>query len=219
VAATLPHRFANQPLGAGGWTALGALVGLAWACALREFMAEVAGAESGVDWGLTFGYILLPGTAIGGLIGWAEARRRRGERPRWPLICAPLLFAAVLVPGLFDLDSLFEDGIGGGAIGVPLIAMMGGFAISTGRALWARVLTGLGFMAGFVTWLVTAEDVGGPGFALSTAHGIWVTTLYESLLVVLVLGAAVTHARPVASSDRTRDVDVMTSRDVTTDLT
>ena len=62
-------------------------------------MAEVAGDDSGVEWGLTFGYILLPGAVIGALLGWAEFLRRTGGRPgRHRLAYAPLLFAAVLVP-------------------------------------------------------------------------------------------------------------------------
>jgi hypothetical protein len=201
LAAALPHPPTRRPLGAPAWIGLGALCGLAWACALRVFMAEVAADDSGVEWGLTFGYILLPGTVIGGLLGWAEVRRRRGARPRWPLICAPLLFAAVLVPALFDLDSFLEDGIGGGAIGVPVIAMLGGFAITGNARLWARALAGLGFVAGFTTWLLVATDVGGTAFALDTAHGTWVSTLYEALLVTFALGAAVPHRLPQVTDD------------------
>ena len=59
------------------------------------------GAESSVDWTGTFGFVLLPGAVIGGLLGWAEYARRTGVRPgrRW-LALSPFLFAAVLVPGL-----------------------------------------------------------------------------------------------------------------------
>jgi len=62
-------------------------------------MAEVAGAESGVEWVNTWGFILLPGLLIGALLGWAEFLRRTGGRPRWRwLTLSPLLFAAILVP-------------------------------------------------------------------------------------------------------------------------
>jgi hypothetical protein len=129
LASVLPYRPVRPPRGAASWAALGAVCGLAWACALRSFMAEVAGADSGVEWGLTFGYILLPGAVIGGLLGWAEFLRRTSGGPaRHRLAYAPLLFAAVLVPGLFHPASFLEDGIGGGAIGVPVIAMLGGTA-------------------------------------------------------------------------------------------
>lgn len=201
LAAILPHPATRRSLGARGWVTLGALCGLAWACALRSFMAEVAGEESGVEWGLTFGYILLPGAAIGALLGWTEFMRRTGGgSARHRLAYAPLLFAAVLVPGLFDPGSFLEDGIGGGAIGVPVIAMLGGFAISGRGPVWGRALAGLGFTTGFVVWLVTAVPVGGESFALDTPHGLWVSVLYESLLVTFALAASVPH-RPTGRRD------------------
>jgi len=40
---------------------VGGVCGLAWASALRGFMAEVAGPETGVHWMGTFGWILAPG--------------------------------------------------------------------------------------------------------------------------------------------------------------
>jgi hypothetical protein len=201
LAAVLPHPPTRGALRARGWVALGVLCGLAWACALRSFMAEVAGRESGVEWGLTFGYILLPGAVIGGLLGWAEFLRRTGDGPRrHQLAYAPLLFAAVLVPGAFDPGSFLEDGIGGGAIGVPVIAMLGGFAISGRGPRSGRILAGLAFTAGFLVWLLTAVSVGGDSFALDTAHGLWTSTLYESLLLTFALAASVPH-RPIERRD------------------
>jgi hypothetical protein len=194
LASVLPYRPVRPPRGAASWIALGVLGGLAWACALRSFMAAVAGTESGVDWGPTFGYILLPGAVIGALLGWAEFLRRHRDGPgRRRLAYAPLLFAAVLVPGLLHPESFLEDGIGGGAIGVPVIAMLGGFAISGRGPAWGRALAGLGFTAGFVVWLLVAVPVGGESFALGTPHGLWVSVLYESLLVTFALAASVPH--------------------------
>jgi hypothetical protein len=43
LASVLPYRPVRPPHGAAPWVALGALCGLAWAGALRSFMAEVAG--------------------------------------------------------------------------------------------------------------------------------------------------------------------------------
>jgi hypothetical protein len=201
LASVLPYRPVRPPRGAASWAALGAVCGLAWACALRSFMAEVAGADSGVEWGLTFGYILLPGAVIGGLLGWAEFLRRTSGGPaRHRLAYAPLLFAAVLVPGLFHPASFLEDGIGGGAIGVPVIAMLGGFAVSGRGRRWGRSLAGLAFMAGFTVWLLVAVSVGGESFALDTAHGLWTSVLYESLLLTFALAASAPH-RPVQRPD------------------
>jgi hypothetical protein len=194
LASVLPYQLVRPPRGAASWVALGVLCGLAWACALRSFMAEVAGPDSGVEWGLTFGYILLPGAVIGALLGWAEFLRRTGAgSARHRLAHAPLLFAAVLVPGLFHPGSFLEGGIGGGAIGVPVIAMLGGFAISSRGPVWGRALAGLWFTAGFAVWLLTAVPVGGRSFALDTPHGLWVSVLYESLLVTFALAASAPH--------------------------
>jgi hypothetical protein len=200
LAAMLAYPQQGGQLRTSGWIALGALIGLAWACSLRSFMAEVAAEESGVDWDLTFGYILLPGVVIGALLGWAEVRRRRGEPPQWRLVLAPFLFAAVLFSDPLHLGELFESGIGGGTFGVPAIAILGGFAVSGRGPLWGRCLAGLGFLAGFITWLLVATDVGGPSFSLTTAHGLWVTTLYESLLVCFALAASVPQRTAVAIS-------------------
>jgi hypothetical protein len=201
LASVLPYRPVRPPRGAASWVALGVLGGLAWACALRSFMAAVAGDDSGVDWGLTFGYILLPGAVIGALLGWAEFLRRHRDGPgRHRLAYAPLLFATVLVPGLLDPASFLEAGIGGGAIGVPVIAMLGGFAISHRGSGWARALGGLAFTAACLFWLTVATDVGGHSFALDTAHGLWTSVLYESLLVTFALAASVPH-RPSVRRD------------------
>ena len=198
LAAVLPYPPTRRTLGSRGWIALGTLCGLAWACALREFMAQVAGNDSEVQWVNTFGFILLPGATIGALLGWAEHLRRTGGRPRWRwLALAPLLFAAILFSNPLDIGGLLEDGVGAGAIGVPVIAMLGGYALSGRGPIWPRRLSGLVFLAGLVTWLVVATDVGGPSFSLTTVHGLWASALYESLLVLFALAASVPHSAPV----------------------
>ena len=101
---------------------LGGLCGLAWAAGLRGFMAQIVTEDSSVSWSGTFGYILFPGLVIGLLLGWAEHLRRTGGRRHWRwLALSPLLFAAVLFSeGPLGVLGIFEDGLGGGAIGVPL---------------------------------------------------------------------------------------------------
>jgi len=78
-----------------------------------------------------------------------------------------------------------------------VIAMLGGYALSGRGFAWPRRLSGLVFLAGLVTWLVVAADVGGPSFSLTTVHGLWASTLYESLLVLFALAASIPHSAPV----------------------
>jgi hypothetical protein len=71
--------------------------------------------------------------------------------------------------------------------------MAGGFAISGRGPVWGRTLAGLWFTAALVVWLVTAVAVGGGSFALDTAHGLWVSLLFESLLVTFAVAASAPH--------------------------
>ena len=181
-----------------GWqlAGLGAFAGLAWAGALRSFMAAVAGAESGVTWVLTFGYILLPGAVVGALLGWAAHLRPRGDdRWRWRLAWSPMLFAAVLFSDPLHFAEIFEDGIGAGAAAVPFFAVLGGYAVSAGGRRWLRAVAGLVFVGSWFLWLLTAESVGGPRLSPGTAHGLWASVLYLGLLAVLALGASIPMRR------------------------
>lgn len=188
LASALPHRRLPRP-GRTAIVAIGATCGLAWACGLRAFMVAVAGDGSTFTWVGTFVWILLPGALVGGLLGWAEHLRRSG-RPRRGLVAAPLLFAGVLLPGLLQPSTMFEGGIGGGAIGLPIIGMLGAYALA-GRWIPARVLGGSLAVAGLAVWALTATEVGGPAFALDTAHGIWATTLLYGLLVLLAVATSI----------------------------
>jgi hypothetical protein len=171
---------------------VGGLSGLAWAGALRAFMAEIAGPASEVHWVNTFLFVLLPGVLAGALLGWAWQLQRTGGRPRlWLLSLSPLLFAAVLFSNPLDIGSLLDDGIGGGALGVPLIGILGGYAASGRSSAVRRGMAGAIFLAGLGVWAMTASDVGGPEFALTTPHGLWATLLYWSLLISMALAVSV----------------------------
>lgn len=192
LASVLPYPAGRAARGPWSFAALGGLCGLAWSCALRGFMSQVAGADSAVHWADTFGFVLLPGVLAGALLGWGEHLRRTGGRPHWRLLAlAPLLFTAVLLSNPLDLPSLFDDGIGGGAIGVPLIGIVGGYAACGRGSPRGRAVAGLVFGAGLAVWALTAAGIGGPGFALTTSHGLWATLLYYTLLITLALGTSV----------------------------
>lgn len=183
---------------------LGGLCGLAWAAGLRGFMAQIVVEDSSVSWSGTFGYILLPGLLIGLLLGWAEYLRRTGGRRRWRwLALSPLLFAAVLFSeGPFGVMGIFEDGLGGGAIGVPLYAMAGGYAISGRGPRWGRLAGGLLALTAIPVWALTVESFAGADLAVTTPRGLWVALYYYSFLALLMLAAAIPHRHAVDNSSR-----------------
>lgn len=179
---------------------LGGLLGFTWAAGLRGFMAQIAGDDSNVSWAGTFGWILLPGLVIGLLLGWAEHIRRTGGRRGWRwLALSPLLFAAILFShGLLEVLGIFEDGIGGGALGVPLYAMAGGYALSGRGPRWGRIACAALALTVIPIWALTVESFAGPDLAVTTPHGLWVALHYYSFLAVFMLAAAIPH-RPVIS--------------------
>jgi hypothetical protein len=76
---------------------IGGVCGLAWAAGFRGWMVQLAGSASTFTWG-TFIWVLLQGTIIGTLLGWADYRRRTGNtRGRRWLIWSPLLFATAVL--------------------------------------------------------------------------------------------------------------------------
>jgi hypothetical protein len=82
-------------------------------------------------------------------------------RPHWRLLSlSPPLFVAVLLSNPLDLSSLLDDGIGGAAIGVPLIGILGGHAASGRGSPRRRAAAGLVFLTGLAVWALTATDVG-----------------------------------------------------------
>lgn len=177
---------------------LGGLCGVAWAAGLRGFMAQVAQQDSSVSWSGTFGYLLLPGLIVGLLLGWAEHVRRTGGRPYWRwLALSPLLFAAILFSeGPLGLLGIFEDGLGGGAIGVPLYAMAGGYAFSGRGPRWGRLACGAVALTAVPIWALTVESFAGPGLAVTTPRGMWVALYFYSFLALFMVAAAIPHRPP-----------------------
>ena len=176
------------PLAAGG------VAGLAWAAGLRGLMVEVAGQESAVHWYGTFGQILLPGVVTGALFGWAWHTRRR----RW-LVAAPLAFpiAVILSPDTVTTIMAgqvpFSDGLGGGALALPLFGMAGGYAIA-GSVRWRRIVLGLFALVPLPAWAVASAAIS-PALSLGTARGAWVATLFWASIATLALGCAIPLAR------------------------
>lgn len=174
---------------------LGGVLGLAWAAGLRGFMAEVAWPGSRVDWGGTFGWILLPGVVTGVLLGWAEFVRRTGARRGWRwLALSPLVLAAVTLHRPRDLPLLFQqDPLGGGAVGTALYGMAAGYALSGRGPLWGRLVCGALALTAIPLWALTVTGFGGPGLAVTTPRGLWVALYFRSYLAVLGLACAIPH--------------------------
>lgn len=203
LACAIPQRVGLPALVPARWIAVGvgALCGLAWACALRAFMWEVAGFDAGVEWAGTFVWVLLPGAVIGALLGWAEYRRWSGPVPHrgWVVWC-PMLFAAVLFQNPRDLMDGFEGGIGLAAVAVPAICMAGGYGLSGRGPGWLRAIGLLLLVATLPAWGLTASDVGGPSMALDNPHGAWAALLYWALLATFSLAASIPHRRPLVGA-------------------
>ena len=196
----------RAPVGLGGvgraarFVAIGAICGLAWATGLRGFMAQVAGPESMVDWGGTFVWVLVPGVLIGGLLGWAEHVRTTGGRRGWRwLALSPLLYAAILFSNPLDMLAIFEDGLGGGAIGVPLFGLAGGYALAGRGRGWTRILAGIVAVIPIPVWALTVTSFA-PDLAINTPRGAWVALYFWSFLAVLMLACTIPY-REVTSRD------------------
>lgn len=178
---------------------VGAVCGLAWAAALRAWMSELAGGASDVGWFGTFGAILAPGLLAGALLGWAEHLRRRGGASGWRwLALAPLAsaIAPMLEPGA--LIALLTTGIGGGAVGVALSALAGGYALSGRGPWWGRAVCALVTLAFVVGIVITSGAVGGARLAITEPRGAWVAILGASLMIVLAIASAIPHRAVVA---------------------
>ncbi len=154
---------------------VGAVCGLAWAAAMRGFMAGAAGAESTFSWFGTFGIILPAGTLVGGLLGWVEhVRRTDGRRRRW----------FVLVPLIFGIDP--------GALAIVLPAMAGGWVLAgrgSRRARWAAGVFAILPVPLYVVLVILLDDVR----ELATPRGAWVTVLLLSLLAVFTLACSIPY--------------------------
>ena len=122
---------------------VGTLLGFAWGSSLRAWMALLAlqlGDPQKVTWQGTFVGVLLPAMVVGALGGRAVYAAKTSERKRWRwVILSPsllILGPAIVQDHFFSI--LLKTGMGGGAIGVALIGMLGGYALSGFGPRWTR---------------------------------------------------------------------------------
>jgi hypothetical protein len=172
----------------------GGTCGLAWAAGLRGFMTQITD-DSSVSWAGTAGYVLLPGLVVGMLLGWAEHLRRTGS-------------AVLFSHGPLQALSIFQDGIGGGAIAVPLYAMAGGYALSGRGPRWSRAMCGILVLTAVPIWALAAESIAGPELAVTEPRGFWVAVYYYSFLAVFSMAAAIPHRAADTARHAVRANDV-----------
>jgi hypothetical protein len=172
--------------------AIGAVVGLTWAAALRAYMVAIAGSGSSFSW-WTLMAILLPGAIAGACIGAAHALR--GGRRTWLLGLAPFAFTVftMLEPGA--LVALLTTGIGGGALAVPAALVLGGFGLGTIGPRAARIPCLVVALLLAVGFAAAVPLVGGAAVAATTARGAWAIALAAGLLLTGMLGTALAFRR------------------------
>jgi hypothetical protein len=170
------------------FVSVGLVLGLAWGAALRAWMAVLAmqfGETPEFSWRGAFGAVLAPAALVGAILGAASyfAEMRNASAWRWAIL-SPLLFVVFSVMFVENfIPNLFKTGLGSGALGVALIGILGGYAVSgfgPGWAHWAAVaLTALGLLAS--AGFAFAAGIPGPREALSG-------TLFALLMILLVVG-------------------------------
>lgn len=160
--------------------ACGAVLGLAWASSMRAMMADIAASDGGshFTWA-TFALLLLPGTVMGALMGWAVAGARPPERLMWAPLC-------------LSLDPF----------AIPLmLAVVGAGWLLAGRGTtrtrwWIGVPSTLMLLALPVAMLAVPPDE-----AWRSLHGMWLLTMASSMLGALVIAETLVVQR-LSSLDR-----------------
>ena len=171
--------------------AVGALLGLTWGAGLRSWMVVLAlefGERPHFTWQGTFGGILLPAATMGAMLGAATCAEGPSARKRWRwVILSPVLL--VLGPAIATegfISTLITTGLGSGAIGVALIGLLGGYALSGIGARWLRSV------AGFLTILFLVASAVGLSFAGAgstvTPSKVFGAVLFVLLMALLVAG-------------------------------
>jgi hypothetical protein len=92
--------------------------------------------------------------------------------------------------------SVFQDGLGGGALGVPLFGMAGGCALA-GSVMWVRALCGVVAVGTIAIWALTVTSFA-PHLAVDSPRGAWTALYYYSFMAILTLACAIPlRASPV----------------------
>lgn len=199
------------------WVALGAFGGLTWGAALRALMAIFAlqfGEQPQFTWHGTFVVILSPSALMGALLGAAAYLTERAGKTRWRwAILAPLLL--VIFPLLFldgFIPALITTGLGGGAIFVALIGVLGGYAFSSFGRHWMR----WGLVILIVSLIVTGVVADGGATVQPSARDGFAILYFVLLLALLIVGVSVpSHlGRDAKETALTREINGEINREI-----
>ena len=172
---------------------VGAILGLAWGSSLRAWMALLAlqlGDPQKVTWQGTFGGILLPAMVVGALDGGAVYAAKTSERKRWRWVILPpallILGPAIVQDHFFSI--LLKTGMGGGAIGVALVGMLGGYALSGFGPRWTRNAAALFALLILIASIAPVYFAEPSSARPPAANEVFSTLLFLLLMAQLVAG-------------------------------
>lgn len=180
---------------------VGACLGLAWGAALRAWMVILAlnfGESPKFTWRGTFGGILLPAALVGSWLGAAShaAETSTSKRWRW-VVSSPLLLVLGAALGTKNfLSILITTGMGGGAIGVAMIGMLGGYGLSGIGVSWKRRVSGL-----LASLLTLAAGIG--FFFGKSARETFGALYFVVLMALLAIGVSA----PFRYESRSKETD------------
>jgi hypothetical protein len=146
------------------------------------------GASPQFTWEGTFGGILLPAATVGAILGVAASGEGASARKwrRWAALSPVLLVLAPAIVTDNFIPTLVTTGIGGGAVGVALIGLAGGYALSGAGPRWLR------WAAGAFAALLAVGSAVGFAFAGGGSTGapakVFGGLLFALLMALLVAG-------------------------------
>jgi hypothetical protein len=172
---------------------VGSFLGVTWGASLRAWMTLLAlqlGDPPKVTWLGTFAGVLIPTMVVGALIGLAAYSAKTSERKRcrWAILSPSLLIMGPAIVQDHFFSILLKTGVGGGAIGVALVGMLGGYALSGFGPRWTRWFAGL-ISSLLMIASVAPDYFAGPSSALpSGANDVFGILLFFLLMAQLVAG-------------------------------
>lgn len=172
---------------------VGALLGLAWGCSLRAWMALLAlqlGDNPKITWQGTVAGVLLPAMLVGTLDGGAVYAAKASDRKRWrwAILSPALLVLGPLLTQENFISTLLRTGLGGGAIGVALIGMLGGYAFSGFGPKWTRLIAAILALLFLIASIVPLYVFGSSPDRPSAASMTFSILLFVLLMAGLVAG-------------------------------